>query len=196
MVLIIAINIKEIISDSLISLCETMPLESIKIKQILEKSGVSRQTFYNHFIDKNHLIQYIYESKIVPDFNGENDNISFYKSLLISFENMKKYSKFMKEACLIEGQNCLKDYIFKHCKEFDLKWHQELYGSKPMPDTLKFATEYHAMASTSMALSWILSDMIVPCDEIAKMIVKMRGIGMEELFEGGETKGNPYEIID
>ena len=135
---IIAINVKEIIACALLELCEVIPLESIKIKHILEKSGVSRQTFYNHFIDKNHLIQYIYESRIISDFK-----------------------KFMKEACLIEGQNCLKNYIFDHCKEFDLSWHQSIYGKKPMPETLRFATEYHAMASTSMALSWILSDMIV-----------------------------------
>lgn len=191
---IIAINVKEIIACALLELCEVIPLESIKIKHILEESGVSRQTFYNHFIDKNHLIQYIYESRIIPDFNEDNKNINFYESLLITFENMKRYKKFMKEACLIEGQNCLKNYIFDHCREFDLRWHQSIYGRKPMPETLRFATEYHAIASTSMALSWILSDMIVPSKEIVDMIVKMRGIGMEELFKDGETKGNPYKI--
>ena len=43
-----------------------------------------------------------------------------------------------------------REYIFEHCKEFDLKWHQELYGSKVMPETLKFATIYHARASSAM----------------------------------------------
>lgn len=193
-VFIIAINIKEIIVDSLLNLCETIPLEAIKIRQVLEKSGVSRQTFYNHFIDKNDLVQYVYESRIIPDFNKENKNLSFYNSLVISFDNMKKYNIFMKQACMIEGQNSLKDYIFEHCKEFDLRWHQELYGSKLMPDNLKFSTEYHAMASSSMVLSWILSDMPVDSREIAEMIVKMRGLGMEELFKDGEYKGNPYKI--
>ena len=120
-------------------------------------------------------------------------NISFYDSLVIAFENMKKYHYFMKHACLMEGQNCLKDYIFNHCKEFDLKWHQELYGDEPMPESLRFATEYHATASSSMTLSWILSDMPVSCEEISKMITEMRGIGMEQLFKNGKTKGNPYK---
>ena len=62
-----------------------------------------------------------------------------------------------------------------------------------MPEALRFATEYHATASTSMTLSWILSDMPVSCEDIALMITKMRGIGMEKLFEDGENKGNPYE---
>ena len=188
-----AINVKNIIASALLELCETKSLEALTVKQILEKSGVSRQTFYNHFIDKNGLIQYVYKEKIIPDFHDNNMNISFYDSLVIAFENMKKYHHFMKQACLMEGQNCLKDYIFNHCKEFDLKWHQELYGDEPMPESLRFATEYHATASSSMTLSWILSDMPVSCEEISKMITEMRGIGMEQLFKNGKTKGNPYK---
>ena len=188
-----AINVKNIIASALLELCETKSLEALTVKQILEKSGVSRQTFYNHFIDKNDLIQYVYKEKIIPDFHDNNMNISFYDSLVIAFENMKKYHHFMKQACLMEGQNCLKDYIFNHCKEFDLKWHQELYGDEPLPESLRFATEYHATASSSMTLSWILSDMPVSCEEISKMITEMRGIGMEQLFKNGKTKGNPYK---
>lgn len=188
-----AINVKNIIASALLELCETKSLEALTVKQILEKSGVSRQTFYNHFIDKNDLIQYVYKEKIIPDFHDNNMNISFYDSLVIAFENIKKYHHFMKQACLMEGQNCLKDYIFNHCKEFDLKWHQELYGDEPMPESLRFATEYHATASSSMTLSWILSDMPVSCEEISKMITEMRGIGMEQLFKNGKTKGNPYK---
>lgn len=188
-----AINVKNIIASALLELCETKSLEALTVKQILEKSGVSRQTFYNHFIDKNDLIQYVYKEKIIPDFHDNNMNISFYDSLVIAFENMKKYHHFMKQACLMEGQNCLKDYIFNHCKEFDLKWHQELYGDEPMPESLRFATEYHATASSSMTLSWILSDMPVSCEEISKMITEMRGIGMEQLFKNGKNKGNPYK---
>lgn len=188
-----AINVKNIIASALLELCETKSLEALTVKQILEKSGVSRQTFYNHFIDKNDLIQYVYKEKIIPDFHDNNMNINFYDSLVIAFENMKKYHHFMKQACLMEGQNCLKDYIFNHCKEFDLKWHQELYGDEPMPESLRFATEYHATASSSMTLSWILSDMPVSCEEISKMITEMRGIGMEQLFKNGKNKGNPYK---
>ena len=188
-----AINVKCIIATALLELCETKSLEALTVKQILEKSGVSRQTFYNHFIDKNDLIQYVYKEKIIPDFHDNNMNISFYDSLVIAFENIKKYHHFMKQACLMEGQNCLKDYIFNHCKEFDLKWHQELYGDEPMPESLRFATEYHATASSSMTLSWILSDMPVSCEEISKMITEMRGLGMEQLFKNGKNKGNPYK---
>ena len=75
-----------------------------------------------------------------------------------------------------------REYIFEHCKEFDLKWHQELYGSKLMPETLKFATIYHASASSAMTLSWILSDMPVSCEEIVRMIVETHCFFETSLF--------------
>ena len=189
-----AINIKAIIVFSLLELLDRQPLESITIKDILEQSQISRQTFYNHFQDKDDLICYVYDQLIVPNFEVAPETFNFYESLVKAFENMKKYHNFMKQACKMEGQNCLKDHIFKHCQEFDLRWHQQLYGKEPMPEELVFATTYHAIASSSMTLSWILANMPVSCEEIAMMIVKMRGLGMEELFEKGATKGNPYLI--
>lgn len=187
-----AIDIKELLSNALLNLCKEKSLETITVQQLLNTSGISRQTFYNHFVDKNDLIQYIYDTKIVPDFHNQNMTIDFSQSLIITLQNMKKYHYFMKQACLIEGQNCLKDYIFEHCLQFDLKWHQSIYGSNPMPDALRFATEYHANASSSMTLSWILSDMPVSCEEMADMIVKMRSLGMEILFKDSEHH-NPYQ---
>lgn len=187
-----AINMKDILADGLLHICQTVSLEKITIKQLLDETNVSRQTFYNHFQDKNDLIQYIYLSKIIPLYSTSDHMIDFHTSLLDTLYRIKKYHKFMKEACLISGQNCLKDYIFEHCKQFDLEWHQKLYGSTPMPDALRFATEYHATASSSMTLSWILSDMPASCEEMADLITQLRGFGMQKLFNHDESKGNPY----
>lgn len=187
-----ALNVKEILADGLLDLCQEHQLVSITIKQLLEKTHVSKQSFYNHFLDKNDLIQYIYLTRIIPDFDNPEKEISFYDSMVDVFKRMKKYHQFMKQALLLEEQNNLKDYIFQHCKEFDLQFHQKRYGSQPMSEALRFATEYHATASSSMTISWVLSDMPASCEEMARLITELRGIGMEKLFENGQTKGNPY----
>ena len=43
-----AINIKQIVADAMLDLCRTKELKAITIKDIREKTGVSRQGFYNH----------------------------------------------------------------------------------------------------------------------------------------------------
>lgn len=191
-----AIDVKKMLAEAILKKCEEQPLESITIKDLLQETGVSRQTFYNHFLDKNDLIQYVYDHYIVPDFDGQSEMVHFYTSLLKTFQNIEKYHCFMKQACMMEGQNSLKDYIYEHCRDFDLKWHQALYGPTPMPESLRFATIYHATASSSMTLSWILSDMPVSCEEICQLIVEMRNLGMERLFEDSVNQENPYRKVD
>ena len=63
-----AIDIKEILANGLLDLCHKKDLSQITVKDLLEATGVSRQTFYNHFLDKNDLIQYIYNHKIINHF--------------------------------------------------------------------------------------------------------------------------------
>ena len=41
--------------DAFLELNQTTPIDKITIKAILVKSEVSKQTFYNHFLDKNDL---------------------------------------------------------------------------------------------------------------------------------------------
>lgn len=52
-------NIKKAFSNSLLSLLYKKPLSKITIGDLLEDTELSRQTFYNHFLDKNDLIAYV-----------------------------------------------------------------------------------------------------------------------------------------
>ena len=51
---------KEVFADTLLALAKQEPLERITVKQIVEESGLSLQTFYNHFHDKNELVIWLH----------------------------------------------------------------------------------------------------------------------------------------
>lgn len=189
-----AIDVEGIVIDALLELVEDdgVPLERVTVKQLLERSGVSRQTFYNHFLDKNDLICQVYERRMVHAFNGTPTGFAYRDELERSLALMHKHGSFMRQAARMTGQNNLSEHVLDRTQKFDLAWHQSLWGSDPMPEELRMATIYHAMASVHMALSWILSGFPAPEAEVATLITHMRGIGMERLFEGAETPGNPY----
>ena len=71
-----SINVKEILANGLLELVEHHTLDSITVKKLLDYTGISRQSFYNHFLDKNDLIQYIYDKKIIPDYHDDNMNMN------------------------------------------------------------------------------------------------------------------------
>lgn len=189
-----AIDVKSLIVDALIELCNEKPLAKISISDIQKKSGVSRQTFYNHFRDKNDLIQYIYLNRIITNWKSADSDLDYCDSLLDVFDRYVKYHTFLKQALSQSDQNCLREFMLDYCKKFDLEWHQRYYGSEPMPDALRFATEYHAVASMSITIAWILSDMPSPPHVIAENIARMRDAGLSPLLYA--KKGSPYSIPD
>ena len=189
-----AIDVESFVVDALLRLVEDdgMPLEKITVKRILEASGVSRQTFYNHFLDKNDLICQVYERRMVLAFNGGQPEFAYRDELETALRHMREHGSFMCQACKMSGQNNLCDHMLTRATAFDLEWHQRLWGEAPMPEELRLATVYHAMASVQMTIAWILSGFASSAAELADVISRMRGIGMERLFEGAETPGNPY----
>ena len=46
-----------VLAESLKELAGTKPIEKITIKEITDKAGVIRPTFYNHFQDKYELLE-------------------------------------------------------------------------------------------------------------------------------------------
>ena len=189
-----AIDVESIVIDALLKLVEDdgVPLERVTVKRLLETSGVSRQTFYNHFLDKNDLICQVYEKRMVAAFTGTPNGFAYRDELEDALRRMRAHGTFMRQAVRMDGQNNLTEHVTERTQAFDLAWHQSLWGDEPMPEELRLATVYHAMASVQMALSWILSGFPAPEEELATLITRMRGIGMERLFEGAQTPGNPY----
>ena len=129
---------------------------------------------------------------MVGAFNGTPTGFAYRDELEHSLARMHEHGTFMRQAASMSGQNNLSEHVLRRAQNFDLAWHQSLWGDEPMPEELRLATVYHAMASVHMALSWILSGFPAPESELATLITRMRGIGMERLFEGAQTPGNPY----
>ena len=52
------IRTRKLLSSALFSMLETTPYEKISVMDICNKALVHRATFYNHFEDKDHLLEY------------------------------------------------------------------------------------------------------------------------------------------
>ena len=57
--------IDTVLAESLKELSESRPLEKITIKEITDKVGVIRPTFYNHFQDKYELLEWIITTELL-----------------------------------------------------------------------------------------------------------------------------------
>lgn len=191
-----ALNIHKILANTLLDLCREKKLESITVKNILEETGISRQTFYNRFRDKNDLIQWTYENVILIEFRKNEETGSYYENTLNYCRALEKYRFFMKQAYRLEGQNNLRESIFKYASDYDYQWHLKHYKNGEngkLPDNFKFLSHYHSVAAVYLEMEWVCSDdtnRLTP-EEMARLITEARKISLSDKYFG---KNNPiYE---
>lgn len=189
-----AIDVEAIVIDALLSLVEGdgIPLERVTVKRILERSSVSRQTFYNHFLDKNDLICQVYEQRMVHAFNEAGPDFAYRDGLVLALRKMREHGDFLQQACRMTGQNCLREHMLERARNFDFTWHERLVGGD-LPEGLRLATEYHVTASVQISIAWILGGFSESEESLADLISKMRSVGMGSYFEGSPMLANPYD---
>ena len=83
-----------VLAESLIELSAKKPIDKITIKEITDKAGVIRPTFYNHFQDKYELLE-----PIKPLLNAG----MIFEAIVLMLNNISANSVFYKKALKLEG---------------------------------------------------------------------------------------------
>lgn len=189
-----AIDVKKLMVDAFLELCKSKSLHKITIQEIVDLSGASRQTFYNHFVDKLALIQYTYKTRVIYDFSSaEAMDLSYYECCLRSMILEKQLIHFMKPACEMTGPNCLTDYMYEHSRDFDLAYHQHFYGPKELSPLMKKVSEYHSYGAMRMHINWILKGCVEPPEAYIDIWLKARTAALDELFFQDRER-SPYTL--
>lgn len=175
-----------LLAESFKELACQQPIEKITIKEITDKAGVIRPTFYNHFQDKYELLEWIIRVQVIEPikpliFAGMID-----EALLLMFTSIEKEKEFYMKAVKLEGQNSFES-IVKSCIEDTLL--QVLKGRKrhkehPHPWlTLEHIAQYYAQSMCFVAITWIKSGMSVSPREITDIYNYMITRSMDDVLE-------------
>ncbi len=174
-----AIDVKTILAHALVSLCEYRSLEKITVTELLHETGVGRRTFYVHFADKNDLIRWIYEEKVINVCVNEDPGTCVLETELY-YSLLLKNKKFFEQACKMEGQNCLTDSMYE-LTEKRLRLRAERFGYSNMQ-----AVHFYSRAMTLWSIEWIRNGMRTGPAEAAEGLKKARTSSLDELFGPGK----------
>ena len=75
---------KRVIIDSSKELASKKNVSDITVKEITDKCGLKRQTFYNHFKDK-YVIKWIYLNEVILKIENDDDWTEKYKEIFKYF---------------------------------------------------------------------------------------------------------------
>lgn len=103
-----------LLAESFKELTLKQPIEKITIKEITDKAGVIRPTFYNHFQDKYELLEWIIMTQIIEPIGPLLQKGMVHEALVLMFTSIEKERDFYSKACKLEGQNSFES-IVKSC---------------------------------------------------------------------------------
>ena len=160
-------NSKTIFAETLLELARHRPLDRITVKQIVEESGLSMQTFYNHFQDKSELILYIHQAE--GDRNMEalrKNQITFSDLARNNLAFYMAHKDYMANA--ISNSPSSDPYIRqiadKAYRVFG-EYLEELTGMHPLPAELDFALKMYIHAANAMYAEMAMNRISMPQEE-------------------------------
>ena len=179
--------IDTLLAESFKELAMQRSIEKITIKEITDKAGVIRPTFYNHFQDKYELLEWIILTDLLEPIRPLIENKMVSEALLLLFMNIEKEREFYKQTVRLEGQNSFES-IARECVKEILLEIIEKNSVRKIPKfrwlTPERIAEYYAQSMCSVVIVWIKSGMTISAKELVEIYEYMMEHSIAEiLFE-------------
>ena len=182
--------IDTLLAESFKEIAATRPIEKITIKEITDKAGVIRPTFYNHFQDKYELLEWIVQTELIDPMNPMIDQGQLKEAVVNSLTLMSKEKDFYVKAVKLEGQNSFKEILVQ--KVTDLILHK--LDSKKIQEkiiypwlTAERTADFFANNFCYAVIEWVEDGMRVPIDDVVNIFVFLMvnsPVDMIEMLEG------------
>ncbi len=168
-------NNKQDIEEALITgfkeLTAERPIEKITIKEITDRAGVIRPTFYNHFQDKFELMERMITNELLLPMKPLISAGMFKESLTLLFTNIAKEKAYYSRAVNLDGPMTFHQIAMNAVREFFLGVLKELTTGKTpkyiwlSPDVM---STFYAQAMVFAAEEWIKTGMTLEPGEMAE----------------------------
>lgn len=151
-------GLMECIIQSVLILLKDKGLEEITVKEIAEKAGVNRSTYYRHFATKKDVIRRFYQLRLDQYLNSIREGISPKDYFTGIFSDFLRY----KQELILLDQRGLS---FLLLEELNSRIAQVHGNSKAAAHSL--ACNYHIGGVFNSFRYWLIEDMATPPDKLA-----------------------------
>ena len=160
---------------------KTTPVDAITVRQITERCGVTRQTFYRNFLDKSDLINWYFDKLLARSFEHMGRGTTVLDSLEKKFTYIQEEKTFFAAAFRYDRQNSLREHDFKLILAFYENLIREKSGRPASPE-IHFLLEMYCNSSIYITVRWVLGEISCTPQQLAQILVKGMPQVLEELF--------------
>lgn len=156
-------------------------VENITVKQITEKCGLTRQTFYRNFQDKYDLINWYFDKLLAKSFEHMGQGRTVYDALVKKFTYIQEEQTFFATAFRYDEQNSLRQHDFELILEFYETIICEKAGKIPEKN-IQFFLEMYCQSSIYMTIRWVTGELTCTPEKLAFLLVDGMPGKLAEIF--------------
>lgn len=179
---------KQILADSAMELLSKKPLQKISVQEISANCNVSSRSFYNHFKDKQDLINWMYLQKEKELFENLEKGDSLYDSLLALFRYAEKNQRFFANAG-DTGQNNLNDSVFMQAKNTLILAIQKNEELKALDKQTLFMIEFWIHGVCDMSRKMLVGKSTESPEEFMELVIASTPDRLLPYIKSNECRG-------
>lgn len=161
--------VKYRLSEAMKKCMEYSSVEKISVKEITQKCGVTRQTFYRNFRDKYDLINWYFGKILEKSYEQLGEGKTVYEGLVRKFRCISSEESFFREAFKNDNQNCLREYDYQESRRYYREELEKKRGKKLSGD-LDFQLEMYTRGCVHMTVQWVLGNRPSTPEKLAEQL--------------------------
>ncbi|WP_288313745.1 TetR/AcrR family transcriptional regulator [uncultured Eubacterium sp.] len=159
---------KKEIKLSTLRLLQSKPLDNIKVKDIIDDIGISRNTFYYHYHDIYDVLKDIFDETMLEITKNSDENFDWEAVFKKMSENALAKKSIITNIFKSKYSDNIKNYIANAvgdtiCSKIKAKYDAE--GKKIDDYDLKIISTFYKHALTGTFFEWVHNGMRVPPKE-------------------------------
>ena len=180
-----SVKSKNRLANAMKECMKTTPVEKITVKQITEKCGLTRKTFYQNFLDKYDLINWCFDKLLMKSFEHMGRGKTVYDALVRKFTYIQEEQAFFKAAFRYDEQNSLRQHDFEMILAFYENMIFEKTGKLP-EEPIHCLLEMYCQSSIYMTVKWVIGELVCTPEGLASILVDGMPQKLIEIFVGLE----------
>ncbi|NBK97305.1 MAG: TetR family transcriptional regulator [Erysipelotrichia bacterium] len=180
---------KDALKQSFMQLLEEKTLDSIKVKDIVSRCSVNRNTFYYHFHDIYELMDYIFTSEAEQLITLNKVEENWQESFTNICNYLLTHKKMIYHVYFSINREQLEKYLYDVVSDVLLKIiHYEVKDKKISEQTCKILCDFFKYALVGMFLEWIREGMKEKVEDILYKIELVFDGSIEHILLNCEGK--------
>ena len=151
---------KKALADSLKELMSAKPLNKISVREVAEKCGLNRQTFYYHFHDVYELLEWTIDHDVVYMIKDHDSFLSWQDAGLYLLRYIKKNRSLSLSILNSVGRDSLRRFYYKDTYSICIRFLKEnMDGIDYEEEDFQHLAHFYSISFTSLLEDWVKNGM-------------------------------------